>query len=90
MNGEISEQLSRCYSAGPRALIVRVRLQRKPSLLEQIRETQAPTNNESDAIIDAPSDALIKTFGPYWVLNEYGLAIERAIDAYLEAWPIYG
>ena len=23
------------------------------------------------------------------VRNEYGLAVERAIDAYLEAWPIY-
>ncbi|MHA7652042.1 hypothetical protein ACX9NE_23135 [Mycobacterium sp. ML4] len=73
----------------PRALIVQVLMQRKPSLLEQICETQEPTNNESEAIIDALSDALIKTFGPDWVPNEYGLAIERAIDAYMEVWPSY-
>ncbi|WP_235638065.1 hypothetical protein [Mycobacterium tuberculosis] len=35
------------------------------------------------------SDALMKTFGPDWVPNDYGLKIERAIDAYLETWPIY-
>ncbi|MET3101135.1 hypothetical protein ABXU90_20485, partial [Mycobacterium tuberculosis] len=34
-------------------------------------------------------DALMKTFGPDWVPNDYGLKIERAIDAYLETWPIY-
>ncbi|WP_244749451.1 hypothetical protein [Mycobacterium tuberculosis] len=31
----------------------------------------------------------VQTFGPDWVPNDYGLKIERAIDAYLETWPIY-
>lgn len=72
-----------------RALIVEELTRRSPALLAVLRDTQKPTNEQSDAVMDVLSDALMKTFGPDWVPNEYGLAIERAIKAYLDAWPIY-
>ncbi|REA10110.1 hypothetical protein C3R28_15600, partial [Mycobacterium tuberculosis] len=62
---------------------------RNPALFDELRRTEKPTNEQSDAVIDVLSDALMKTFGPDWVPNDYGLKIERAIDAYLETWPIY-
>ncbi len=71
------------------ALIVEELTRRNPDLLAELRGTQKPTNDQSDAVVDTLSDALIKTFGPDWAPNKHGLAIERAIDAYLEAWPIY-
>ncbi len=40
-------------------------------------------------MLGALTPALRENFGPDHVPNEYGLAVERAIDAYLEAWPIY-
>ncbi|WP_375487934.1 hypothetical protein [uncultured Mycobacterium sp.] len=72
----------------PRTLILDELTRRNPALLAELRATQKPTNDQSDAVVDVLSDALMKTFGPDWTPNEYGLAIERAIDAYLEAWPI--
>jgi hypothetical protein len=72
-----------------RALIVEELERRNPGLLAELRGSQKATNDQSDAVVDVLSSALMKTFGPDWVPNEYGLAIERAIDAYLEAWPIY-
>ncbi len=62
---------------------------RNPALFDELRRTEKPTNEQSDAVIDVLSDALMKTFGPDLVPNDYGLKIERAIDAYLETWPIY-
>jgi hypothetical protein len=40
-------------------------------------------------VLGVLAPALRENFGPDHVPNEYGLAVERAIDAYLEAWPIY-
>ncbi|WP_234715181.1 hypothetical protein, partial [Mycobacterium tuberculosis] len=54
---------------------------RNPALFDELRRTEKPTNEQSDAVIDVLSDALMKTFGPDWVPNDYGLKIERAIDA---------
>lgn len=73
----------------PRALIVEELTLRNPDLLAELRGTQKPTNEQSDALVlGVLTKALMKTFGPDWVPNEYGLAIERAINTYLEVWPI--
>lgn len=72
----------------PRALIVGELTRRNPALLNELCDTERPTNDQSDAVVDVLSDALMKTFGPDWAPNEHGLAIERAIEAYLEVWPI--
>jgi hypothetical protein len=61
----------------------------EPTLRAALRGSPRPTNEQSDAVVDVLSDALIKTFGPDWVPSEYGLPLERAIDAYLEVWSIY-
>ena len=72
-----------------RTLIVEELRQRNPNLLTELRDAQKPTNDQSDAVIDELSYALSANYGPGHMPNEYGLAVERAIDAYLEAWPIY-
>ncbi len=72
-----------------RTLIVEELTRRNPDLLMELSDAQKPTNGQSDAVVDALSYALSANYGPGHVPNEYGLAVERAIDAYLEAWPIY-
>lgn len=72
-----------------RALIVEELTRRNPDLLVELRAAQKPTNSQSDAVVNALSYALSANYGPGHVPNEYGQAVERAIDAYLEAWPIY-
>ena len=72
-----------------RALILDELKRRNPGLIEELSDAERPTNGQSDAIVDALSDALSANYGPGHMPNEYGLAVERAIDAYLEAWPIY-
>lgn len=74
----------------PRALIVEELTRRKPDLLAELCGANKPTNEQSDAVVlGVLSPALRANFGPGHIPNEYGKAIERAIDAYLEAWPIY-
>jgi hypothetical protein len=72
-----------------RVLIVEELQRRKPALLAELRTTDKPTNEQSDAIVNALSYALSANYGPGHLPNEYGRAVERAIDAYLEVWPIY-
>jgi hypothetical protein len=62
---------------------------RNPDLVKELSDAERPTNSQSDAIINALSYVLSANYGPGHTPNEYGLAVERAIDAYLEAWPIY-
>lgn len=76
-------------SPGSRALIVDELTRREPTLLADLREAPEPTNDQSDAVVDALYVAMSENYGPGHIPNEYGLAIERAIDAYLEAWPIH-
>lgn len=75
--------------ADHRALILDELERRNPDLIKELSDAERPTNSQSDAIVDALSDALSANYGPGHTPNEYGLAVERAIDAYLEAWPIY-
>jgi hypothetical protein len=70
-----------------RAVIVEELTRRNPDLLFELSGTQKPTSDQSYAVADVLSSALIKTFGPDWTPNEHGLAIERAIKAYFLAWP---
>ncbi|MFZ0230361.1 MAG: hypothetical protein WA622_17790 [Mycobacterium sp.] len=72
-----------------RALILDELKRRNPDLVKELSDAERPTNSQSDGIIHALSSALSANYGPGHMPNEYGLAVERAIDAYLEAWPIY-
>jgi hypothetical protein len=72
-----------------RLLIVNELERRNPGLLAELRTAKAPTNDQSDGVVlGVLAPALRETFGPDYRPNEYGLAVEHAIDAYLEAWPI--
>jgi hypothetical protein len=73
----------------PRALIVEELTRRNPALLAELRGTQQPTNDQSDAVVDVLYGAMSENYGPGHIPNEYGKAIDNAIGAYLLAWPIY-
>jgi hypothetical protein len=62
---------------------------RDPDLLAALCGTQEPTTDQREAVKRVLALAVIKSFGPDWVPDEHGLAVERAIEAFLEAWPIY-
>jgi hypothetical protein len=72
-----------------RALILDELKRRNPGLIEELSDVERPTNSQSDAVVHALCRALSANYGPGHMPNEYGLAVERAIDAYLEVWPIY-
>ena len=73
-----------------RVLIVEELERRNPALLAELRAAKKPTNDQSDGVVlGVLAPALRENFGPEYVPNDYGLAVERAIDAYLEAWPIH-
>lgn len=72
-----------------RALILDELRRRNPDLIEELCDAERPTNTQSDAIINVLTHALSANLGPEHMPNEYGLAVERAIDAFLETWPIY-
>ena len=73
-----------------RALIVDELERRNPALLAELRTADEPTTEQSDGVVlGVLTPALRENFGPEYVPTEYGRAVERAIDAYLEVWPIY-
>ena len=92
-SGPMEEPVSNVLDAIPgdaRVLIVEELERRNPVLLADLRAAKKPTNDQSDGVVlSVLTPALRESFGPGHVPNEYGLAVERAIDAYLEAWPIY-
>jgi hypothetical protein len=74
----------------PRALIIDELERRNPALLAELRSAQKPTNDQSDdLVLGVLAPAFRENFGPDYAPNEYGLAVEAAIDAYLDAWPIH-
>jgi hypothetical protein len=89
----MEESVSNVLGAIPhqaRVLIIEELKRRNPALLAELVTTKKPTNDQSDGVVlGTLAPALRENFGPDDVPNEYGLAVERAIDAYLEAWPIY-
>jgi hypothetical protein len=73
-----------------RVLIVAELQRRNPALLAELRTADEPTSDQSDGVVlGVLTPALRENFGPEYVPTEYGRAVERAIDAYLEVWPIY-
>jgi hypothetical protein len=88
----MEESVSKVLDALPddaRVLIVEELERRDPDLVKELRDAERPTNSQSDAVVEALSYALSANYGPGHAPNEYGLAVERAIDTYLAAWPIY-
>lgn len=75
--------------ADHRPLILDELERRNPDLVKEPSDAERPTNSQSGAIVNARSNALSANYGPEHMPNDYGLAVELAIDAYLEAWPIY-
>ena len=72
------------------AVIVDELTKSDPSLLAQLRSAQQPTNEQRAAVNELLARAVIKSLGPEWVPNAHGLAVERAVEAFLEKWPLYG
>ena len=66
-----------------RAVIVDELTRRNPELLAGLRRTQEPTTDQREAVERVLAVAVIKSLGPDWVPNEHGLAVERAIEAFL-------
>jgi hypothetical protein len=88
----MEEPMKKVLDAVPpdhRALIVDELKRRNPKLIEVLAHAEQPTTSQSDAVIDALASALSANYGPGHMPNDYGLAVERAIDAYLEVWPIH-
>ncbi len=71
-----------------RTVIVEELARRNPELLAELRHTERPTTEQSDAVVDELYHALSANFGPGHIPNEYGKVIDNAIGAYLQAWPI--
>lgn len=73
-----------------RLLIVAELERRNPALLLELRASATPSNAQSDGVVlGVLAPALRKIFGPEYTPNDYGPAVERAIDAYLDVWPIH-
>jgi hypothetical protein len=60
-----------------------------PGLLAQLRSTQEPTNEQRAVVNELLARAVVKSMGPDWVPNAHGLAVERAVKAFLEKWPLH-
>ena len=71
-----------------RHIIVDELKSRNLGLFEELSQNSAPTNAQSDEVLNLLMDALSANYGPGHIPNEYGKAIDKAISAYLLAWPI--
>jgi hypothetical protein len=89
----MEESVGRILDALPddvRVLIVHELERRNPALLAELRTADKPTNEHSDGVVlGVLTSALRENVGPEYEPNEYGRVVERAIDGYLEVWPIY-
>lgn len=69
--------------------VIKIELQRRnPALLNELWFCGEPTIDQREAVEKLLAEALIENIGDDYVPNEHGLQIERAINAFLEAWPI--
>jgi hypothetical protein len=75
-------------SPEPRSVIEDELAHRNPALLAELRGAQEPTTDQCEAVEDVLAVALTDNFGPTQAPNVRGSTIERAIDAFFEAWPI--
>lgn len=62
---------------------------RDPALLADLRDATEPTLEQREGVNRALADAVVWSLGPDYRPNDHGLAVERAVKAFLEAWPIY-
>jgi len=70
------------------AVIVDELTKSDPSLLAQLRSSQEPSNEQRAAVNEMLARAVVRSLGPEWVPNAHGLAVERAVKAFLEKWPL--
>jgi hypothetical protein len=75
--------------AEARAVIVDELTRRDPALLADLRGAQEPTTEQRDAVERLLASAVINSMGADWTPNEHGLAVERAVKAFLEVWPMH-
>ncbi|MEB3052105.1 hypothetical protein KV112_20550 [Mycolicibacter sp. MYC123] len=59
-----------------------------PALLKELSDVEVPTNTQRKEVERVLAAALMNTLGPDWVPSERGRAMERAVEAFLQAWPI--
>jgi hypothetical protein len=89
--GHVEDSVSNALNAIPaeaRAVIVDELTHRDPALLADLRGTQEPTNEQRAAVNELLARAVIRSMGADWVPNAHGLAVERAVKAFLESWPL--
>jgi hypothetical protein len=70
-----------------RAVIVDELTRRNPALLAELRGTREPTSEQLDAVNHQLAAAVVKSLGPDWNPDEYGMAIERAVGVFNTVWP---
>ncbi|WP_421845186.1 hypothetical protein [Mycobacterium sp.] len=87
MEKSVSNVLA-AISPQSRIVIVEELERRNPALLAELRGSQKPTNDQSDAVVDLLIDAMSANYGPGHIPNDRGKAIDNAIGHYLLAWPI--
>jgi hypothetical protein len=75
--------------AAARSVIADELSRRDPALLAELGGAQEPTTEQRDAVEHHLASAVIKSLGPDWTPSEHGLAVERAVKAFLEVWPIH-
>lgn len=91
MLGSSAKPVSNVFNAvAPdfRKVIVEELKRRDPSLFDDLSQSSAPTNAQSDAVVNLLIDALSANYGPGHIPNDYGKILDNAIGAYLMAWPI--
>src|SRR3984957_9179751 len=89
--GHVEDSVSNALNAIPaeaRAVIVDELTHRDPGLLADLRATQEPTTEQRAAVNELLARAVIRSMGADWVPNAHGLAVERAVKAFLESWPL--
>jgi hypothetical protein len=87
----VVKPVSNVFEAIPpdfRKVIVEELKRRDPRLFDDRNQSSAPTNVQSDAVVNLLIDALSANYGPGHISNDYGKIIDNAIGAYLMAWPI--
>ncbi|BBX41035.1 hypothetical protein [Mycobacterium simiae] len=72
-----------------RDVIVEELSHRDPALLADLRDATEPTLEQREGVNRALADAVVWSLGPDYSPNDHGLAVERAVKAFLEAWPIH-
>lgn len=71
-----------------RDVIVEELSHRDPALLAALRNATEPTLEQREGVNRALADAVVWSLGPNYKPNDHGLAVERAVKAFLEVWPI--